>query len=514
MNKFRILGIDAGTTALKVVLYDEKGNPIASDTNEYMLQTPSPEIVETDPDIYWKSLKISLKKISEKLNENPLRVNSLAISSQGESFVPVDREGVPLRNTIVWLDSRSKKEAEIIRKKFGSKAIYHTTGSPEVDPTWASTKILWIKNNEPDLFKKIFKILFVEDLLIYRLTGKFVANGTLYCSSLLFDIINYCWWQDMLDFIGLKIENLPELVKPGSLIGKISTEAASDLGITDNVDIIAGGMDQACGCIGTGNIYPGFITENTGSAINISITTDKPVFDPLQRVPCQVHILDNKYIYLPWNKTAGMLLKWFRDNFCEKQIEEADKEGLDSYEYLTRGAESISPGSNGLITIPHFAGAMSPEVNEDARGVIYGLNLSTDRNTIIRSILESVAFMLRTNIELIEESGIEIREIISSGGASNSRLWNQIKSDILGKKIKTIKNKDSCCLGAAIIAGVGSGHFKSIDSACRSIIASGEEYSPNLENKKIYDKYYDIYKELYKSLEPIYKKSSKIIKSK
>lgn len=154
MNKFRILGIDAGTTALKVVLYNEKGKPLASDVNEYMLHTPSPEIVETNPDIYWKSLKISLKKISEELNENPLKVDSLAISSQGESFVVIDKEGVPLRNTIVWLDSRSKKEAEIIKKEFGSKLIYHTTGSPGVDPTWASTKLLWIKNKEPDLFKK------------------------------------------------------------------------------------------------------------------------------------------------------------------------------------------------------------------------------------------------------------------------------------------------------------------------------------------------------------------------
>ncbi len=510
MQKIRILGIDAGTTSLKAVLYNEKGKSLASGTNEYSLLTPSPGIVETHPDIYWKSLKISLKQISEKLRETILKVDSLAISSQGESFIPIDKNGTPLINTIVWLDSRSREEAQNIRNEFGAKNIYLNTGSPNVDPTWASTKILWLRNNKPDIFNKIYKILFIEDYLIYKLTGKFAANGALYCSSLLYDIINHKWWKEMLDFIGLDIDQLPQLYKSGKSISKIKEGPARDLGISSNTIVVSGGMDQACGCVGTGNIFPGILTENTGASLNISVTTDKPIFDPLQRVPCQVHVLDEKYIYLPWTKTAGMLFKWFRDNFCEQQIKEANKKGINPYDYLTDKVKSISPGSNGLTILPHFAGAISPEVDENACGVFYGLNLSTDRNTIIRAILESVAYMLRANIELIKESNIEIKDIVASGGASNSDLWNQIKSDVLGMSINTIKNGDSCCLGAAILAGMGVGHFKSVETACELIIENDKEFFPDMDNKKAYDKYYMIYKDLYNSLKPIYMKSFNI----
>ena len=510
MNRVNILGVDAGTTSMKGVLYSEDGIPIASGINEYNLITPSPGIVETNPEIYWLSLKSVLKQISSKLNGENILVDAIAISSQGESFITIDKDGIPLRNTIVWLDNRSKKEANLIEKNFNIDNIYHITGSPEVDPTWASTKILWMKKNEPDLFKRIYKILFVEDYLIYKLTGKFAANGSLYCSSLLLDINKDDWWDDMLDFIGIKRGQLSNIYKSGVRVGIINKEAAKELQINEGAVVASGGMDQACGCIGTGNIVPGVITENTGASLNISVTTDRPVFDQKRRVPCQIHAIKGKYIYLPWCKTAGMVFKWFRDNFCENQVKRAKEEGINSYDYLSRIAEKINPCSDGVILLPHLTGAMSPEMDKDACGVFYGLTLSTTLGHLIRSILESVSYMLRSNIELIEEAKIEVKDIIASGGASKSNFWNQIKSDILNKPLRTIKNKDSCCLGAAILAGVGSGIYNSIGKACSSIIESDKKFYPNENNKMIYNKHYDIYREIYKNLKPVFKKSANL----
>jgi len=505
-----LLGIDAGTSAMKAILYDENGGSMAEATREYSLLTPSEGIVETDPEIYWSSLNRVLKDVFSQLDDRYREVTALAISSQGESFITIDSNGNPLRNTIVWLDSRSEKEAEQIADEFGADNVYHTTGSPEVDSTWAATKLLWLRKHEPHVFKNIYKVLFVEDYLIYRMTGRFVADAALCCSSLLYDIIRNTWWDEMLGFVGLSKDQLPELHPSAAQVGRVKQDVAHELGFTNSPIVVTGGMDQACSCIGTGNITSGIITENTGSSLNVSVTIDRPIFDPQRRVPCQAHALTGKYIYLPWCSTGGMLLKWFRDNFCEEQTKQADRENENVYELLTRQAESIPPGSGGLIVLPHLSGAMSPEMDPNARGVIYGLNLATRREHVVRAVMESIAYMSRANIELVEDAGIEVKDIILAGGASQSTIWNQIKADVLGKEVKTIKNKESGCLGAAILAGVAAGIYDSPERACEVIIEDDKRYHPSEVNHCIYQRYYDAYKQLYAVLKPLFKMTASI----
>ncbi len=513
MKDIRLLGIDAGTTSLKAVLYNDKGIPVASGSVEYNLLTPRPNIVEASPDIYWNSLQFVMKEIVSKLGVSKIDINAIAVSSQSETFVVLDSDGNPLRNVIVWLDSRSGKESDIIMKEFGREKVYYTTGSPDVDPTWEATKLLWIKRNEPEIFKKVSKILQVEDYLIYKMTNEFAANGSLYCSSLLYDIINNHWWKEMLDFLGINEDLLPNLHQSGVRVGSLTKKAMEELRINNNSVVVSGGMDQACGCIGTGNIIPGDLTENIGASLNVCVTTDKPIFDSKFRVPCQIHTVPGKYMYVPWTKGGGMVLKWFKDNFCEQQIMEADDQKTSVYKILDMKIKEVLPGSGGVIMLPHLTGAMSPEINEHARGVFYGINLSTTRDVILRSIMESITYLLKSNIELIEDAGISVKEIIASGGASNSDIWNQIKADILGKNLITVANKDSGCLGAAILAGTGAGIFESLKEACDLIIKRGKEYLPNETNVKIYKQYYQIYKELYIKLEPLFIKSASLIKS-
>ena len=501
-----LLGIDVGTTALKAVVYDSQGVPRASAMQEYTLQIGPGGIVEADPEIYWSSLKSALAEIFARHDGKYRNIAALAISSQAESFITIDNAGHPLRNTIVWLDSRSVEEARLIEKEFGAEHVYHTTGSPEIDPTWTSTKLLWMKRHEPDLFKSIYKVLFVEDYLIYRLSGVFAANGALYCSSLLYDINKDAWWDDMLRFIGLSPAQLPQLHPSGVGVGTVMEHAAHALGFSTTPLVVSGGMDQACGCVGTGNITSGIVTENTGTSLNIAVTLDRPVFDPKRRVPCQTHVIPGKFIYLPWCRTGGIILKWFRDNFCEEQVKQAKIMGVDAYELLTKEIGNLPPGSDGVVVLPHLSGAMSPEMDSNARGVIFGLTLSTTRDHVVRAFLEAVAYMSRANIELVEEAEIEVREVILSGGASKSEIWNRIKADVLGKRVKTIRNSESCCLGAAILAGVGAGVFKSIEEACKVTIADDMEYAPDKTSHAMYEKYYDIYKQLYLSLKPIFQK--------
>jgi xylulokinase len=499
-----LLGVDAGTTAVKAILFDENGTVLANGTEEYSLITPADGIVESDPAVYWNSFKSVLKQIFSSLSPAYREITALAFSSQGESFITIDSSGVPLRNTIVWMDSRSQKQARKIADAFGSDNVYHTTGSPEVDPIWASTKLLWMRENEPELFKKIHKVLFVEDYLIYRLTERCVANGALWCSSLLYDINKNIWWDEMLDFIGLNKSQLPELCPSGIEVGKVNRNVADELGFSNAPAVVSGGMDQACGCIGSGNISTGIVTVTTGTSLNVSVTVDHPVFDPLRRVPCQTHALPGKYIYLPWCSSGGLLLKWFRNNFCEYQTKQALDNNADIYDILTQSVQSVPPGSEGLIILPHLTGAMSPEMDPNARGVVFGLNLATKREHFVRAIMESVAYMLRANIQLIQDAGISMNDIILTGGASQSDIWNQIMSDVLGKEVKTIKSPEAGCVGAAILAGLGTGIYSSADDACRSIIQINKTYRPNTKNHEVYQNIFETYRQLYSSLKPIF----------
>lgn len=497
-----LIGVDVGTTGTKAVLFDQYGKTIASAHQEYKLITPTTLVVELDAQTYWFAFKECVREIIQTKNIDPEQIRALAITGQGESFVPVTKYGQPLRRTIVWLDNRSEEEVKLINDKFGLEEVYHTTGSPKVVTTWASTKILWLKRNEPEVYKKAFKYLLVEDYLIYRLTGQFVGDGSLYTSTLLFDINRGKWWDKILNFIGISPEQLPTLMQSGEIVGELTNEATKETGLSKNTLVVVGGMDQACGCIGSGNIRPGIVTETTGASLNICVTTETPVFDPKKRIPCQYHAIAHKYILLPWCITAGIVMKWLRDEFYELEKREARQKGLDAYDIMTQQAEKIPPGSEGVVVLPHLAGALSPEMNMNARGVFFGLSLKTGKKHLVRAIMESVAFMLKKNLEVLQELAVEVKEIRSLGGAAKSHLWNQIKADVTGKPVVTLDCPEAACLGAAILAGNAIGLFDSLEDACNKTVSIKKRFNP--ENEEIYKRNYAMYLKLYENLKNLF----------
>jgi len=501
---FHLLGIDAGTTSMKAVLFDERGKEVASALEEYRLITPRPDIVELDARTYWAACKACLNRIMESAGVPRDSVKALAISSQGESAVPIGRDGEPLRNTIIWLDNRAAAEAAKVKEEFGAERVYHTSGSHEVVPCWGGVKMFWIKENEPQIFDQADKLLLVEDYLIYKLTGEFVGETALYCSTLLMDINTGKWWDEFLDFTGIPKEKLVRLAAPGEIVGKLTLEAAQATGLSTETVVVTGGMDQACGSVGSGNIRPGIVTETTGASLNICATTDKPVFDPKFRMPCQIHCTPGDYIVLPWCQTAGMALKWFRDQFCVEEKWQAEEQGLDAYDLMTALAAEVPAGSHGLIMLPHLAGSMCPESNPRARAVFFGAGLESTKGHFIRAVMEAIAYMLKDNLDAMAELGIEPETIISLGGAAKSSLWAQIKADVVNKPVEVLDNPEAACLGAAIVAGKAVGLFSSIEDACKEMISVQKVYYPNPENVKIQQENYEKYKQLYKHLEPLF----------
>jgi xylulokinase len=496
-----ILSLDAGTTASKISLFDTQGNLISISTHEYTLLTPTALAVELPTEKFWEAFKLGIQDVLRESKVDPKAIKAFSISAQGETLILIDKEGRPLRNAISWMDNRAQKEAEILSQQFPNEEVYKITGQVSIVPTWPASKLLWIKNNEPEIFNKIYKVLLVEDYLIWRLTKQFTCEGSLICSTVYWNITTEKWWDEMLDYLDISHEQLPEIKYSGEAVGNITEESAKDIGLTTNVVVSMGALDQACGTIGVGNVKPGIFTENTGAALAICATQDKsiPTFDKQRRMPVHYHGLPKKYMFHTFT-TGGMVLRWYRDKFYTDLMKTAQEKRKDTYDLIAEMVKKVPPGSDGLVMLPHLQGAMAPEDNPKARGVFYGFTLKHEKPHFARAIMEAIAFILRRNLDIIEDLKIKVDEIRVLGGGARSDVWNQIKADITGKTLARTVNEEAACLGAAIFAGKGAGIYSSIEEAASKMVAIKKKYIPDKSNVEVYSKVYKKYIKLYEDL--------------
>jgi xylulokinase len=507
-NPTYTIGIDAGTTSIKGILLSEKGVIMACKSHEYKLDTGPEDICEVDPEIYWELTCKIIRQLISVTRVNPELIKGIAISSQGETLIVVDKNGMPIRKAIVWLDNRSIKEARLITEKFGIQQIMNITGLPEVQPIWPATRILWFKNNEPQTFIKVGKYLMVEDFLIFRLTGKYFTDYSLVSDSLYFDISKKVWWDEMLDFLEISADKLPELLQSGKAVGQLTSEACRATGLTDKTTCITGAYDHAAGAIGAGNDSPGILTISIGTSMAMCVTLNSKVTDVSLKLPCQCHALSDLYFLLPYAQTAGLVLKWFRDEFCAEEIAKSLNENEDPYDRIIALAEQIPPGSDGLMMLPHFMGTGSPNFNSNVRGVYAGITPGMGKGHFVRAILEAVVCDIEHNLETMRNHQIEIKEIRLLGGASKSQLWCQILADLSGIPVVTISQTENAALGSAILAGFGTGIFPDIASACKICITIDKKFIPQSGNYEIYRKVFENFMLLYSSLEEYWVKTS------
>lgn len=501
-----LIGLDAGTTALKVALFDSGGGLLGVATQEYTLQTPQVNYVEADAEVYWKAFKNGLDEIRQSYEIKAEDEISLAISAQGETLICLDREGNVLRKAIVWMDNRAVDEAKAMTEKFGNETCYKVTGQVSFEPCWPAPKILWIKNNEPEVFAKTDRFLLLEDYLIYRMTGRFVTEGSLVCSSVYWDILNKCYWKEMLDFIGIEEYQLAEVAESATVVDEMLEEVKEELGFPCKVTVATGALDQAAGAIGAGNIKEGMFSETIGAALAICAPVSKPVFDPNQKMPLHYFALPDTYMIHTFT-TGGMTLRWFRDRFCGNEMKVEAAGGGDAYDLISREVEQIAPGCEGLVMLPHLSGSLAPDVNAKAKGVWFGFSLNHTKPHFARAIMESLAFILRRNLEALKDMGIIVKEVRSLGGGSKSRVWNQIKADANDITLVTVQSKEAACLGAAILAGTATGVFKSVEDAAGSMIRVKDRYEAQPELKEVYDRNYEMYCKLFADLRECFDKT-------
>lgn len=500
-----LLSLDVGTTSVKAGLFQPDGQCLASALQEYQLISNSANEAEVDPTTYWQAACQTIRSVLNHANVNPIEVLGLSVSSQGETTIFLDEAGQPLRNALVWLDNRAAKQAETLKTQLGND-VYSHTGIPEIISTWTACKVLWVKENEPELFKKVFKILLVQDYLIYRMTDCYITDGSISCTSMFYDIIQHDWWVKALAAVGISADQLATLQKPGSVAGMLTQEAAKALCLTTQTCVVCGGMDQAVGAIGAGNIGGGVISETTGAALAIQASIADPLIDKTCQTPVYEHSVAGEYLFVPVCPTAGMTFKWFKDQFGEAEIKRAKKDGLDVYDLLNQLAEEVSAGSDGLVMLPHLMGAFSPESNPSARGVFCGFTLHHQRGHFVRAIQEGVAFMLRRNLELIERSGVVIREVRSTGGGSRGMLWNQIKTDVCNRPFLLLENEDTGLVGDAILAGVACGVFKTITEGVNAMVRVRKTILPG-NDVAVYETAYRRYCDLDESLSDYFRRN-------
>jgi xylulokinase len=500
MNEKYLIGLDAGTTAIKGVIVDHLGNILATAGKEYNLEYPSRELCEVDPEVYWKSTCQVISDLLVKSKCDSKKITALAFSSQGETLICSDRAGKPLRKALVWLDNRSTYEAEIIKVAFGEEKVLGVTGQPEIIPTWTASKILWLKRNERSLFDKIFKFQLVEDHLVSRLTGKYFTNPSMATSTLYFDILQRKWWNDMTGFLGISHDRLPEIINSGGIAGELTENAARETGLDKSTLVVSGSYDHPAGALGSGNIKEGLISETTGTALAMCVTLNQPLLSKKLNIPCHCHVVENKYFLLPYGQTAGMVLRWFRDEFCGEDKRIAEQKNLNPYDILTKMATDIPAGSEGLTVLPHLMGAGSPEFDLNIRGVFAGISPGMKKGHFIRAIMEAVASIVTRNVESLHNFNIKVNEIRALGGGAASDLWNQMKADMTGIPYVTIKSTEAACTGAAILAGVGSGIFSDIEEGCRQLVQLNRKYIPDPGMKETYRQVFNRYVRLYEQM--------------
>ncbi|NHJ47843.1 MAG: xylulokinase [Asgard group archaeon] len=507
-----LLSLDIGTTGGRTIVFNTHGKILASAYEEYPSLYPSPAFVEQNAEDWWRVAKNTVHEVLKDKNVNSSKIVGISCTNQRETIVPVDETGRSLSNAIVWQDRRTIEECKYIEEKIGKDKIYELTGLT-IDPYFSSPKIQWIKKHWSKAFNDAHKFLLVHDFIQMRLTNEFVTDHSNASRTMLFDINKLDWSDKILNTLEIPKEKLPKSLPSGTKIGGLTKQAAKELNLHEDISVSVGGGDQQCAAIGVGVTEKGRIKATTGTGTFLLAFLDKSQRDSKKRVLCSCHAMPGKFVYEASIFTTGSILRWFRDNFSSAEKSLAPRLNLDSYDLLGMQAETIPPGSEGLMIVPHFVGAGAPHWDPNARGIIFGLGLGHTRNHLIRAIMEATCYEIKSNLLIFKELGVPITELRITGGASRNSAWNQIEADICNLPVIKGQVEEATALGAAILAGVGAGIYNNIESAANEMVIIDEQRKPIKKNNVKYEQFFTVYSQLYQSIKDrnLYEKLSKIM---
>lgn len=486
-----IIAIDLGTTNVKVVLFDTQLNIMAEKSNA-VSYLRSGSHVEFDAEQYYDTVQSLIADCTAAAygSAQNCPVLQIVLTGQAESLVALGENMRPARLAISWMDERSTEEIGKLKAAFDPDECYHITGQPEILPTWPVTKMLWIREHEPEVFAAVKRYVLLKDYIQYRLCGVLAGDHSIYNFSHYFDIVNKKFWSEILDFVGVSTEQLPDTVPSGTVIGTITEQTARETGISAACKVNVGTLDHFAGMIGCGNIHEGMVSESTGTVLALAAMLDAPMFS---QAKMQLHCgpFPGTYVLLPVCESGGFALEWYKKNFMP---------GVSYREIDETCAQRARP--NEMIFLPYITGSNAPDFNADAKGVFYGFKAQHDAYDFALAGMEGVALMLDYNIRYMKDAGVRINRIISTGGGAKSSFWNQLKADVTGQKLTVPVNKEAACLGAAIMGCVSEVIFPDYDAACAACVRIEQEFLP--EKHGDYEAKIAQYHRLYKALQPVF----------
>jgi xylulokinase len=499
-----LLGLDLGTSGVRAMLLPIDGGEAVARTVDLALSTPRPGWSEQNPLDWWSAATGAIRAVLAAAAIDPAAIAGVATSGQMHGATLLDGNGEVLRPCILWNDARTGAQCAQITERVGLKALLRTVGNPAL-AGFTAPKLLWVRENEPVVYRRIATVLLPKDYLNYRLTGRLATEPSDASGTLLFDVANRCWSHEILQALEIDASILPAVLRSTDVVGEVTAEAAAATGLGVGTPVVAGGADNACAAVGMGVVRPGEVLASIGTSGTLLAPSHTPHVDPAGRLHTFCHAVPDTWYVMGVVLSAGGALRWYRDTLGAAERALALERGVDPYEVMMEAAETVPPGSDGLIFLPYLAGERTPHADPDARGVFFGLSLYHTNAHMSRSVVEGVTYALADSAVLMRELGVDLAVLRATGGGARSSLWRSILADTIGARVVTARTDLGPALGAAIIAGAGVGVYPSIPAATDRLIAISSSTEPRAITAELYRRYHAIYRALYPALREQFK---------
>jgi xylulokinase len=492
----KLLGIDVGTGGTRAVILSETGKVLASATHGHAaFALPQLGWAEQDPHDWWQAAGGAIKEALQKAAIMGEEISCIGLAGQMHGAVLLDGNNQVLRPALIWCDQRTQAQCDWLNETIGAQRIIELTCNPALT-NFTLTKLLWVREHEPEIWKRFRRVLLPKDYVRFRLTGEQATDMADASGTLMLDVAHRRWSEPMMSAAALPMSCLPRLFESPEVCARTSAEGAAATGLKVGTPVVAGAGDQAGGAVGMGIVRPGSVSATIGTSGVVFAATDHPAMDAQGRVHTFCHAIPQQWHVMGVTQAAGLSLRWFRDILGA---------GV-SYEELTGEASKVPSGSAGILWAPYLMGERTPHLDPKARGALVGFTASHTRGHVVRAILEGVAFSLKDTFTLFEGMQVPVTSIRLGGGGARSGLWRQIQADTYGQEVEIVEAEEGAAYGAALLAGVGAKHWNSVEEACAEAVHVAERVRPGRQSAETLKKHYLLYQELYVALKTLFAK--------
>jgi xylulokinase len=498
-----VLGVDVGTGGTRALVISDRGQIVASATEEHE-PFASPEIgwAEQHPEDWWRACGIAVRNALASAVLPADQIACVGFSGQMHGAVMLDADDNVVRPALIWCDVRTEQQGRELTENIGAEALIRLTCNPAL-PNFTLTKFLWVREHEPENWSRVRSVMLPKDYVRFRLTGERATDMADASGTLMLDVAHRRWSDQVLQAAGIEESLLPRLFESPEVCGRVSAAGAAATGLQQGTPVVAGAGDQAAGAVGMGIVAPGAVSATIGTSGVVFAATDRPSLDPKGRLHTFCHAVPGRWHVMGVTQSAGLSLRWFRDRFGACGSNSNSEDRRDPYECLTAEAAAVPPGSDGLLWAPYLMGDRTPHLYPNARAALIGLTASHTRGHVVRAILEGVAFSLRDSFTLFSEMGVPVRNIRLGGGGARSPLWRQIQADVYGHEVEILEAEEGAAYGAAILAGVGAGLWSSVDKACDETVKVAQRVAPQPVVTQHMSTSYAAYRRMYPAIKSV-----------